>query len=380
MIFLVLLIALGIFLFWAVLGMEIPGLWKFGIIFIEMVVISRILIKKYKLPNEIGLILLKSKKGIEIIDLIAARYGKIFTFMSDMGSTAAYGLLSLVITRKHTSTASMLSGFLVLFIASFLVAPMAFVFLFNVLGIGSLDESAGSVSVTLGDFGFITVAGILLLGGLFLFILAGIAFYGGFVLVRIGNYFLYGSEEILKTDPGATFLLPGINLPFFEGIIALIVVMLVHEGSHAILARIGKIPVVSSGIVLFGIIPIGAFIEPDEKKLEKSDAMKQTRVVVAGPTSNLLMSILVFIPYLGLLLLRNMFGLQGMVFDFVLITLGLTFALNFIVGAVNLLPLPLFDGYRLIDVNVRNKLIVKSLMYVTLAFFILNFLPWFFRA
>jgi Zn-dependent protease len=55
--------------------------------------------------------------------------------------------------------------------------------------------------------------------------------------------------------------------------------------------------------------------------------------------------------------------------------LGLTLSLNFVVGAVNILPVPLFDGGRLIEINVKNKMIVNAISYVTLFFLLLNFLP-----
>ena len=59
--------------------------------------------------------------------------------------------------------------------------------------------------------------------------------------------------------------------------------------------------------------------------------------------------------------------------------LGLTFALNFVIGTVNLLPLPFFDGYRTLEINIENKHIVKGLMAITLAAFLVNFLPWLFK-
>jgi len=57
----------------------------------------------------------------------------------------------------------------------------------------------------------------------------------------------------------------------------------------------------------------------------------------------------------------------------------LTLALNILVGMVNLLPVPLFDGHRLMKAGVKNKLAVDAITYVTLAAFIINFLPWLFR-
>ena len=59
--------------------------------------------------------------------------------------------------------------------------------------------------------------------------------------------------------------------------------------------------------------------------------------------------------------------------------LGLILALNMLVGIVNLLPVPLFDGHRLMVAGVRNKLAAEAITYVTLAAFVINFLPWIFR-
>lgn len=64
------------------------------------------------------------------------------------------------------------------------------------------------------------------------------------------------------------FLIPGINdfIPFVWGLIALIVTLVVHEFSHAILCRVEDIRVKSMGLILV-LIPIGAFAEPDEDQL-----------------------------------------------------------------------------------------------------------------
>ncbi|TGC08741.1 site-2 protease family protein [Methanolobus halotolerans] len=73
------------------------------------------------------------------------------------------------------------------------------------------------------------------------------------------------------------FLIPGVNefIPLTWGIIALIVTLVVHEFSHAILCRVEDIRVKSMGILL-ALVPIGGFAEPDEeelfgKKEEKED-------------------------------------------------------------------------------------------------------------
>jgi len=40
--------------------------------------------------------------------------------------------------------------------------------------------------------------------------------------------------------------------------------------------------------------------------------------------------------------------------------------------------LPFFDGYRIMELNVKSKLVVNGLMYLTIAGFLLNILPHFF--
>lgn len=64
------------------------------------------------------------------------------------------------------------------------------------------------------------------------------------------------------------FLIPGVNefIPLTWGIIALVVTLVVHEFSHAILCRVENIRVKSMGILL-AVVPIGGFAEPDEEEL-----------------------------------------------------------------------------------------------------------------
>jgi hypothetical protein len=375
-----LIVVLSIVIFYAILQLDISGIYKFLLVALEMIAVSQIFIKKYNLPSEMGFVLIKSKKGIEIIDKLSKNI-KAFHFMTDVGNVLAYGLSSRMFIKNGTIP-SLVIGLILLAILAFFVGPTAFSFLVQVIEIGTIDKSVSTISDG-ADYGFALISLILLFGGLFLFILFGIMFYGGIVLAALIQSTFFGADTISKISPGGTFLLPGINLPLFEGILALVVVLIVHEGAHAILTRIAKVPLLSSGIVLFGIIPIGAFVEPDEKKLGKIEPTKQTRVMIAGPTSNLITSVGFFVLFILSVIIINGSGLTDGIYaniaKFIYVTLGLTFALNFIVGVVNLLPLPLFDGFRVVDINIKNKLFVKILMYITLFFFAVNFLPWFFR-
>ncbi|MFH1470514.1 MAG: M50 family metallopeptidase, partial [Candidatus Micrarchaeota archaeon] len=94
--------------------------------------------------------------------------------------------------------------------------------------------------------------------------------------------------------PGASPVIPGINMPLVEGILALGLLLFIHELSHGILSRIGKIKLESAGLLLYGLIPVGAFIDPSEPSLAKKGLAIQTRVFAAGSASNLILFILAF--------------------------------------------------------------------------------------
>jgi len=111
------------------------------------------------------------------------------------------------------------------------------------------------------------------------------------------------TQEQKEVLPGPEFVLviPGINpiLPLdflWYIILGLIVAMVVHEFSHGILTFVSKLKVKSLGI-LYLIVPIGAFCEPDEKELKEAKPAPRMRIYAAGPTSNyvvVLISLLIF--------------------------------------------------------------------------------------
>jgi membrane-associated protease RseP (regulator of RpoE activity) len=96
-----------------------------------------------------------------------------------------------------------------------------------------------------------------------------------FLVIAISDIALYTSfmngtvpEPGKYNAPRNIFLIPGVNefIPFTWGVIALIVTLVVHEFSHAILCRVEGIRVKSMGI-LFALVPIGGFAEPDDEQL-----------------------------------------------------------------------------------------------------------------
>ena len=90
--------------------------------------------------------------------------------------------------------------------------------------------------------------------------------------------------------------IPGVNdfiPPTFAVWIALLITMAVHEFGHAILCRVEGIRVKSMGILL-AVIPIGAFVEPNEEDQEKSKGLPKMRMFGAGITNNIVLGIACF--------------------------------------------------------------------------------------
>lgn len=90
--------------------------------------------------------------------------------------------------------------------------------------------------------------------------------------------------------------IPGVNdfIPFtFAVWLGLLATMVVHEFGHAVLCRVEGIRVKSMG-VLMAVIPIGAFVEPDEEDQEKTKGLKKMRMFGAGITNNILLGFACF--------------------------------------------------------------------------------------
>lgn len=121
-----------------------------------------------------------------------------------------------------------------------------------------------------------------------------------FLLVQ-NIYILFTKPE---AKPGVGLVLPfnvpwAFYVPFFYWIISIIIIAIVHEFSHGILAQTHNLKIKSSGFAFLGILlPVipAAFVEPDEKELKKKPHNQQLSVFAAGPFSNILLgALLLFI-------------------------------------------------------------------------------------
>ena len=88
-----------------------------------------------------------------------------------------------------------------------------------------------------------------------------------------------------------TFLPP---FYFTYWIIAIAIVAIFHEAFHGIFARYSKVRVKSTGFGFLGPF-LAAFVEPDEKQMQKTKTFNQMAILGAGTFANVLLTIIFFI-------------------------------------------------------------------------------------
>ena len=150
------------------------------------------------------------------------------------------------------------------------------------------------------------------------------------LVVMVGTFalLLIQGLSILRNPPAPTqvnqpenfLVLPGVNdfLPLSvapEIVFGLLVGLVVHEGGHGLLCRVEDIDIDSMGLVFLTLIPVGAFVEPDEESQRDCDRGGRTRMFAAGVTNNFAVTVvafaLLFGPVIGAVGLAPGMAVQG---------------------------------------------------------------------
>ena len=464
MMFAALAVVISLAAFLTILSAELPAIAKFVLAVLVLAACGAALAYAFRLELWGGMFLLRSQAGLKFLDSLAKKYPAAWQLFADIGMVVGFGLAAhfLMLKRKLSWKRVLLtygSGFALLIVFTSIVAPLAMAVLFSLLSGGAEFAGAGSkLQAATQQFEpskYIFLA-IMVLGGMSLLTTASILIYAAMILIAIVSALLGNGAALAGTSPGGVPIIPGINLPLIEGVIALAIVLVVHEGMHGVLARLYKLPLKSAGLVFFGFLPFGAFVDIDEKKLFKEDKRKQNSVFVAGTAANFATSIIFLLLLFGFVAATADFRASGIYVDsgslpagtvitaingqpiesfvgknltpnteytlqtnsgeirkttdekgklgimyvvadrngtagslryssgfewmsFILRLLGLTFALNFIVAAINLVPLPLFDGYHIMKNGVNHKLAATLITYIVALAFLLNLFPWVLR-
>ena len=101
-------------------------------------------------------------------------------------------------------------------------------------------------------------------------------------------------------------LIPGVSstIPLGWGLAGLVIALVIHEYGHGILARAHGIRVRNFGLLIIGLVPIGAFAEPQADELMRAPSRERQRVFAAGPAVNIYAS---FFCFLLMAVLANQF-------------------------------------------------------------------------
>ena len=101
-----------------------------------------------------------------------------------------------------------------------------------------------------------------------------------------------GFGIILPAVKGVEYPKPFISVPFWYWIVGIFSVVFPHETMHALFSRLEKIKIKDYGIFLFLFFPLGAFVDVDEKRVERLKLLKKLRIYSAGSIGNLLVCLL----------------------------------------------------------------------------------------
>lgn len=110
---------------------------------------------------------------------------------------------------------------------------------------------------------------------------------------------LFDSPPVFPVVPyfptlfGVENIFPPFYFTYF--LVAFIIVATFHEFAHGIYAKLYKVNIKSTGVVFLGPLLAGAFVEQDEKQMEKAKKSDQLAILAAGVFANTILTILFFL-------------------------------------------------------------------------------------
>ncbi len=458
---------------------HLSALIRWGAAIILLIGSGEFIARINKRPSFIGMYMLGGTRGITLVDNLSKKNTGFWKFMADWGLVLGFGLLSYPLFKDYVSKKAYVTGIATILVILFLVYPylgltLSFLNLPQITSRIPTPPPGTTFQYSLTPVGG-AIYGLAVVGGFTLFTIAGIAYNGFSVLyTTVVTSYQVVVQHVVNTTalseqiPGIAPLIPGITIPLFAGILALALILIIHEFSHGVLARIAKIKIRQIGLVLFGIIPAGAFVEPNEAAVKKLSERDQNRIFIAGVSSNMLAALFFFVlfvifyfyiippaimltskvivvatvanspasgviplnstilawnnypiknvssfkvatindtPYANISILTNkgLFRLRAnatgkvgvyveevvsqtprtpgngyKIVNFIYEFISLSFLLNFLVGIVNMLPLPGLDGWRIYKTKLKDSRWLGAIVAFIIFLILLNLIPWLF--
>ncbi|MCQ2071392.1 MAG: site-2 protease family protein, partial [archaeon] len=90
--------------------------------------------------------------------------------------------------------------------------------------------------------------------------------------------------------------IPGLNpiMPIWYGILALIVALVCHEMAHGLQTVSNGMRVKHTGL-LYGVVPLGAFVEPEQEDVDKAARRPRLDLYSAGISTNFIIAVVTFL-------------------------------------------------------------------------------------
>ncbi len=259
-----------------------------------LMVVGAIIQRTLKLNGGFGLYMLGSRMGLATINRIATKHGAFWDLMWQWGLTMGFGLLAYPLMRGRIDRRAYALGIISLLAVVLIVMPYIAASAIQFINLPQLSGAAASPSVQpYVPTSIITYAiyAIIVVGGFSAYIFAVLIANTGSILWSFTRFVLNpalgeSGSGLSSQVPGVAPLIPGIDVPLFASIISLAILLAIHEFSHGVLARRAKVKLKSIGLLAFGFIPIGGYVEPDEKAVSKLPGIKQTSIFSAGIAAN----------------------------------------------------------------------------------------------
>ena len=247
-------------LFFALVFSSFPDLWKVVLAIATITFGGWLLAQVHGWKSYFGINIIHGGWGLKAMKKFASKRPNLARLIADVGAGVGYGTVYSLITFGKKSERKKLAVMLFLSLLFSLL-----------LAAGSISSQSGLLS----DPRFLAILACGMVGGLALQSLAVLAVSAINILT------------VPNAPAGAQLLIVGVTVPW-EWVFGLVIAATIHEFAHGVLCKVEKLRVLGSGTVLWGFLPIGAFVEPDEEKFKHITLKKKRRILAAGPAANLL--------------------------------------------------------------------------------------------
>ncbi|MCR4368714.1 MAG: site-2 protease family protein [archaeon] len=262
----------------------------FPVLIIGFLLVSALitfLIKTFTKHDTFFLIsLIKSKKPLGFFDKMA-KHEKFIDAFTTVGLILGFGAIAVDYLYGRNLPKAKRA---LLFLASFAGLSLGF------LGLDILFDGVFSNNLLVGPYFPALVVSFGLMG------LAGFTLFSLFLqALDIVSKYLLG----IRSCPGVAPLIPGVEIPGvpisppLHAWLSLLIILLVHEGMHGIVGRREGFKIKSTGVILFGFLPVGAFVEPDEGEISRAKDEKVLPFLAAGPMANLVVMLITGVVLFG---------------------------------------------------------------------------------